>query len=103
MIPQLRAWQDRYQTKGLAIVGVHTPEFLWERSYDNVASAVQKLGIRYAVVQDNDSEIWKRFGVWGWPTIILIGKNGTIRYQHIGEGGYEQTESWIRHLLAEGS
>ena len=103
MIPQLRGWHEKYETNGLKIVGVHTPEFFWEKSRDRVVAAVKDLGVKYAVVQDNDAKIWKRFGVWAWPTTILIDKTGVIRYQHIGEGGYGETESWIRRLLAENS
>lgn len=103
MIPQLRAWHEKYENNGLRIVGVHTPEFFWEKSYDRVVAAVKDLGIKYAVVQDNDSKIWKRFGVWAWPTTMLIDRNGIIRYRHIGEGAYEETESRIRRLLAEKS
>lgn len=102
MIPQLRAWHDQYGKAGLTIVGVHTPEFLWERSYQNVVTAIKKFGIRYAVVQDNDSAIWKRFGIWAWPTAVLVDKQGIVRYSHIGEGAYAETESMIRRLLAEG-
>ena len=102
MIPQLRAWHEKYEMKGLTIVGVHTPEFFWEKSHDRVVAAVKDLGIKYAVVQDNDSQIWNRFGIWAWPTTMLIDKKGIIRYQHIGEGAYEETESRIRRLLAEG-
>ena len=87
--------------KGLTIVGVHTPEFFWEKSEDRVAANVKKLGIRYAVVQDNDSQTWNRFGVRAWPTMMLIDKQGVIRYQRVGEGGYSESESWIRRLLAE--
>ena len=102
MIPQLRVWHDRYQRAGLTIVGVHSPEFFWERSYDRVVAAVRDLGIRYAVVQDNDFAIWNRFGVRAWPTAVLVDRQGVVRYQHIGEGNYEETESMIRRLLAEG-
>lgn len=84
-------------------MGVHASEFFWEKSYDRVVAAVKDLGIKYAVVQDNDSKIWKRFGVWAWPTTMLIDRNGIIRYRHIGEGAYEETESRIRRLLAEKS
>ena len=101
MIPQLRAWHEKYEMKGLKIVGVHTPEFFWEKSHDRVVAAVKDLGIKYAVVQDNDNQIWNRFGIWAWPTTMLIDKDGIIRHQHIGEGAYEETESWIRRLLAE--
>ena len=102
MIPQLRGWHDRYEKAGLTIVGVHSPEFPWERSHDRVAAAARELDIKYAVVQDNDFEIWKRFGTWAWPTSILIDRKGVLRYQHIGEGAYAETEAMIRRLLAEG-
>lgn len=86
----------------MTIIGVHTPEFGWERPYEKVVAAVKEFGIRYAVVQDNDWAIWRRFGIWAWPTAILVDKRGIIRSHHIGEGGYEELESMIRHLLAEG-
>ena len=103
MIPQLRAWHDTYSAAGLMIVGVHTPEFFWEKPYDKVVAATRRHGIRYPVVQDNDSAIWKRFGVWAWPTAVLVDKRGVVRYRHIGEGDYEVTEAMIRRLLAEGT
>jgi len=101
VIPQLRAWHDKYEAGGLTIVGVHTPEFFWEKPYDKVVDATKRLGVRYPVVQDNDSAIWRRFGVWAWPTAVVVDKKGIVRYQHIGEGAYEETESLIRRLLAE--
>ena len=103
MIPQLRVWHDKYGAAGLTIVGVHTPEFFWEKPYDKVVAATGRHAIRYAVVQDNDHGIWKRFGVWAWPTAVLVDKRGIVRYRHIGEGEYEVTEAMIRRLLAEGS
>jgi peroxiredoxin len=102
VIPQLRAWHERYEARGLTIVGVHSPEFFWERSRDSVASAAQRLGVRYPVVQDNDFAIWKRYGVRAWPTAVLIDRAGIARHRHIGEGAYEDTEAVIRRLLAEG-
>ena len=101
MIPQLRAWQERYEQGGLTIVGVHTPEFFWEKSHDKVAKATRELGVRYPVVQDNDSAIWNRFAVWAWPTTLLVDKRGVVRYRHIGEGAYDETEAMIRRLLGE--
>ncbi len=101
MIPQLRAWHEKYEQAGLTIVGVHTPEFFWEKPYAKVVAATRELAILYPVVQDNDSAIWKRFGVWAWPTAVIVDKRGIVRYQHIGEGAYEETESLIRRLLAE--
>lgn len=102
MIPQLRVWHERYGGKGFTTVGVHSPEFLWEKPYDKVVAATRKLGILYPVVQDNDFAVWNRYGVRGWPTTILVDRRGVVRYRHIGEGAYEETEAMIRRLLAEG-
>ncbi len=101
MIPQLRGWYDRYEKDGFTVVGVHSPEFFWEKPYDKVVDATQKLGVRYPVVQDNEMVIWRRWGVRAWPTTILMDKKGIVRYHHIGEGDYEETEAMIRRLLAE--
>jgi thiol-disulfide isomerase/thioredoxin len=101
VIPQLRGWHDKYEQAGLTIVGVHSPEFPWEKPFDKVKDAAAKLGIKFAVVQDNGYDIWKRYGVWAWPTIVLVDKKGPIRYSHIGEGAYSKTESTIKQLLAE--
>ena len=101
MIPQLRAWHEKYEGAGLTIVGVHTPEFTWEKPTESVRAAVRKLGILYPVVQDNDMAIWRRFGVWAWPTAVLVDRKGVVRYRHIGEGAYEETETLIKRLLAE--
>ena len=103
MIPQLRAWHDKYGPAGLVVIGVHTPEFFWEKSRDKVVEATRRLEIRYPVVQDNDSMIWRRFGVWAWPTTVLIDRRGIVRYRHIGEGAYDTTEAMIRRLLADGT
>jgi hypothetical protein len=83
------------------IIGVHTPEFFWETSYARVKDATQKFDIRYPIVQDNDKGMWKRYGIWAWPTLLLMDKKGSVRYRHIGEGAYEETEATIRQLLAE--
>ncbi|HEV8474003.1 MAG TPA: thioredoxin-like domain-containing protein [Methylomirabilota bacterium] len=101
MIPQLRDWHTRYAGQGLTIVGVHCPEFTWEQPFDKVVGAVRDLGIKYAVVQDNDFAVWKRYAVRGWPTLVLVDKRGVVRYRHIGEGAYEETEAMIRRLLGE--
>jgi len=84
----------------LIIIGVHSPEFPWEKPLDKVKEATDRLGIKFPVVQDNDFTIWKRYGVWAWPTIVVIDKKGVIRYNHIGEGGYDKTETAIKQLLA---
>jgi thiol-disulfide isomerase/thioredoxin len=101
VLPQLRAWHERYAGAGLTIVGVHSPEFLWEKPHDRVAAAVRELDVRYPVVQDNDFAIWKRFSTWAWPTAVLVDRRGVIRYTHIGEGAYAETEAMIRRLLDE--
>jgi alkyl hydroperoxide reductase subunit AhpC len=101
VIPQLRAWLARYEQDGFTIVGVHTPEFFWEKPYERVVAAARELGIRHPVVQDNDSAIWKRWGVRAWPTAVLVDRKGIVRHRHIGEGAYEEMEAMIRRLLAE--
>ena len=97
----MRAWHERYAGQGLTIVGVHTPEFFWEKPYDKVAAATRKLGIGYPIVQDNDHVTWKRFGVWAWPTAVLVDRKGIVRFRHVGEGAYDDTDAMIRRLLAE--
>ncbi len=101
MIPQLRDWHAKYEKGGLTIVGVHTPEFLWERPYPKVVGAARDLGVRYPIVQDNDQAIWKRFSTWAWPTTVLVDRAGIVRYSHIGEGAYAETEKMIQQLLGE--
>ena len=101
MIPQLRAWHTQYAQGGLTIIGVHTPEFFWEKSSTKVVAAAERFGIRYPVVQDNEKHIWRRYGIWAWPTLLLVDKQGIIRYRHIGEGDYAAIEATIQALLAE--
>jgi thiol-disulfide isomerase/thioredoxin len=103
VIPQLRAWHERYEAAGLSIVGVHSPEFFWEKPFEKVVDATKRLGVRYPVVQDNDLAIWRRFGVLAWPTFVLVDRHGVVRYRHIGEGDYDETEAVIRRLLAAGA
>ena len=98
----MRGWHARYEKDGLTIVGVHTPEFFWEKPRDKVAEAAGRLGLTYAIVQDNDMAIWNRWSVRAWPTLALVDKRGVVRYRHIGEGDYAETEAMIRRLLAEG-
>ena len=101
MIPQLRDWHARYEKDGLTIVGVHSPEFSWEKPHDKVEEAARRLGVLYPVVQDNDFAIWRRFSNWAWPSGVMVDRKGVIRYTHIGEGGYAETERMIQRLLAE--
>ena len=102
VIPSLRQWDARYRDKGLMIVGVHSPEFSHEHSEQYVRDSVAKLGIRYAVVMDNGFKIWKAYNNIYWPTIYIVDKKGVVRYSHIGEGEYAETENMIKQLLAEG-
>jgi hypothetical protein len=101
VVPQLRAWHERYAPEGLTIVGVHSPEFFWEKPLASVQAAVEELGISYPVVQDNDFAIWKRYGTRYWPTAVLVDRRGAVRYYHIGEGAYQEFEAVIQRLLAE--
>jgi hypothetical protein len=101
VVPQLRAWDERYAREGLTIVGVHSPEFFWEKPLASVRTAVEELGISYPVVQDNDFVIWKRYGTRYWPTAVLMDRRGVVRYYHIGEGAYQEFEAMIQRLLAE--
>ena len=100
-IPYLNEWYDKYSDKGLVIVGIHTPEFEFEKNSDNVKSAVQKFGIKYPVLQDNDKETWNEYENRYWPRKYLIDDEGYIRYDHIGEGAYNETEKVIQALLSE--
>jgi alkyl hydroperoxide reductase subunit AhpC len=99
----LRGWHDKYELAGLTIVGLHLPEFPWEKPFVRVKEATARLKIKFPVVQDNGFDIWKRYGVWAWPTIVLVDKKGVIRYSHVGEGAYQKSESLIKQLLAEAS
>ena len=101
MIPQLRDWHAKYETEGLTIVGVHSPEFAWEKPYDKVVAATKELGVKYAVVQDNNFAIWRRYGNWAWPSAVVVDRKGIVRYTHIGEVACSETEQVIRRLLAE--
>jgi alkyl hydroperoxide reductase subunit AhpC len=101
VIPQLRDWHGKYEKDGLTIVGVHAPEFTWERPYDKVVKATKDLQVAYPVVQDNEFMIWKRFGNRYWPALVVVDRKGVVRYTHIGEGDYDVTEALIRKLLAE--
>jgi thiol-disulfide isomerase/thioredoxin len=100
-IPYLNDWDQKYADNGLVIIGVHSPEFEFEKNYDNVKSAVQRLGITYPVILDSNHGTWNAYGNQYWPRHYLIDAQGYIRDNHIGEGGYEQTEKTIQSLLAE--
>ncbi len=101
MIPSLKEWDQKYRDQGLVIIGNHYPEFSFEEDLTNLQAAVTEYGIEYAVTQDNDGATWRAYKNRYWPTLYLIDKNGHIRYVHIGEGNYDETEAAIQSLLAE--
>jgi cytochrome c biogenesis protein CcdA/thiol-disulfide isomerase/thioredoxin len=100
-LPHLVAWDRAYRADGLTIVGVHSPEFSFEKDASNVAAALKQNGIRYPVAQDNELATWRAWGNQYWPAKYLVDARGHVRYVHFGEGEYEQTEAAIRELLAE--
>lgn len=102
-LPHITAWDDKYSDDGLLIIGVHSPEFEFEKNLNNVQTAVEKNGIAYPVVLDNDKETWKAFENRYWPRKYIADHEGYIRYDHIGEGAYKETERVIQSLLAERS
>ncbi|HYJ52810.1 MAG TPA: cytochrome c biogenesis protein DipZ [Allosphingosinicella sp.] len=100
-IPYVRAWDERYRADGLVVIGVHAPEFAFERDVANVERAVRDLGIRYPVAIDNDYRMWRAFQNRFWPAHYFIDAEGRVRYHHFGEGEYDVSERVIRQLLAE--
>jgi thiol-disulfide isomerase/thioredoxin len=100
-IPYLVDWNEKYADKGLVIVGVHAPEFEFEKNIDNVKESVKRFGIKYPVIQDNDKGTWNAYENQYWPRKYLVDNEGYIRYDHIGEGGYTETERVIQALLQE--
>jgi thiol-disulfide isomerase/thioredoxin len=99
-LPHVNRWAERYEAAGLTVVGVHTPEFPFERSTRNVQAAMQRLGVRHPVAQDNRYATWKAFDNRYWPATYLVDARGRIRYKHFGEGEYGRTEGAIQALLA---
>lgn len=102
-LPHLTAWSEKYAGDGLVVVGIHSPEFEFEKDESNVRRAVEKHGIGYPVVMDNDMETWDAFKNRYWPHRFLADHEGYIRYDHIGEGAYPETERVLQGLLAERS
>ena len=100
-LPYLKDWHAKYADDGLAIVGVHSPEFAFEKERANVEQAAAEFGLEYRIVQDNDFGTWRNYNNRYWPAKYLIDRDGYIRYAHFGEGAYEETELKIRELLAE--
>jgi len=102
-LPYINAWNVKYADKGLLIIGIHSPEFEFEKDINNVKTAVENYGIKHPVVLDNDMKTWKAFENRYWPRKYIADSEGYIRYDHIGEGGYAETEKIIQQLLEERS
>jgi cytochrome c biogenesis protein CcdA/thiol-disulfide isomerase/thioredoxin len=100
-LPHVRAWAEAYKDRGLMVVGVHTPEFAFEKDVGNVAKAAASLGVSYPVAIDNDFAIWRAFGNRGWPALYFIDAEGRIRHHALGEGGWDESERVIQQLLTE--
>ncbi len=100
-LPYLKSWWDKYRDKGLVIVGVHAPEFEFEKDAKNVARAIEDFGLTYPVMQDNKFATWRAYNNRYWPAKYLIDKDGVVRYTHFGEGEYDETEKKIQELLLE--
>jgi thiol-disulfide isomerase/thioredoxin len=100
VLPSLIDWYGKYRAKGLVIIGNHFPEFDYEANLSNLKQAVSRLQIPFPVAQDNDGKTWNAYNNRYWPTLYLIDKQGNIRYEHIGEGSYPETEAAIQALLA---
>ena len=103
VLPYIKQMYADYKAKGFTIVSMHDPEFETEKNWDNVKDAVKRYGIEYPVAQDNDFATWSKYKINAWPTWVLVDKQGNIRYQHIGEGAYDETRAAIEALLAEPS
>ena len=100
-LPYIRAWSEKYKDDGLVVIGVHTPEFPFEKNVDNVRQAVKELNVDFPLAVDNDRAIWNAFYNEYWPALYFIDAKGRIRHHCFGEGEYEQSERVIQQLLAE--
>lgn len=100
-LPSVKTWDARYREKGLTVVGVHSPEFDEEKNVTTLRREVAELEIKFPVVTDNDYATWRAYDVQAWPTIFVLDKSGRIRWMHVGEGKYDETEQVIQKLLAE--
>ena len=100
-LPYIKAWSDKYKDAGLVVIGVHTPEFPFEKDESNVRKAVRDLGIQYPVAMDNDYRIWQAFHNQYWPAHYFFDATGKLRYHQFGEGDYDKSEQWIRYLLEQ--
>jgi thiol-disulfide isomerase/thioredoxin len=97
----VRAWAEKYQERGLVVVGVHTPEFPFEREIDNVRRAVKDLDVGYPIALDSDYDVWRAFSNRYWPAVYIVDAEGRIRHHQFGEGGYDDCERGVQQLLRE--
>ena len=97
----VRAWAEKYRDRGLVVIGVHTPEFPFERDVENVREAAQAMRVEYPIALDSDYGVWSAFGNRYWPAVYLADAEGRIRYHHFGEGEYDDGEWMIQHLLRQ--
>jgi thiol-disulfide isomerase/thioredoxin len=100
-LPYVRAWAEKYQNHGLVVIGVHTPEFGFEKDIDNVRRETSALAVSYPVAVDSDYAIWNTFRNQYWPAVYIVDAKGKMRHHQFGEGGYEETERVIQQLLTE--
>lgn len=100
-LPYVRAWNEKYRAQGLVVIGVHAPEFSFEKSIDNVRQATKEMRINYPIVIDNDHAIWRAFNNEYWPALYFVDTKGRIRHHQFGEGEYKESERIIQRLLAE--
>jgi thiol-disulfide isomerase/thioredoxin len=100
-LPYVRAWSEKYKDQGLVVIGVHSPEFEFEKNLDNVRRAVKDMNITYPVAVDSDHTIWRAFSNQYWPALYFVDAQGHIRHRQFGEGEYEQAERVIQQLLSE--
>jgi thiol-disulfide isomerase/thioredoxin len=100
-LPYVKTWNQKYKDQGLVVVGVHTPEYPFERDTGNVKTAIKRFGITYPVAQDNRYATWTAYDNQYWPGFYLIDKKGQVVYTHFGEGKYEETEAAIQRLLVQ--
>src|ERR1700728_2206657 len=100
-LPYVRAWADKYRNQGLVVIGVHTPEFDFEKDLDNVRQATKEMGIAYPVAVDSGQRIWTAFSNEYWPALYFVDAQGRIRHHQFGEGNYDKSERVIQQLLAE--
>lgn len=100
-LPSVRAWAKKYKEQGLVVIGVHTPEFPFEKDIENVRQAASDMRIEYPIAIDNDYAIWRAFANHYWPAFYFIDAHGHLRHHHFGEGKYEQLERILQHLLTE--